>query len=333
MLPQKFSKFLATVILLLSCLIAAPSFAQQSVVIATVNDQPITSFDVDQRIRLLRTLGQPESTLNNRKKIANDLINDVIKVEEAKRNKLEPTAAEVSERLKRISAGMKTDESGLIAKLKAQGISLATFSNYTAAQMAFGRLLTVKYREKVTVDQAAVDQKLNAITQEINGKLAKIKSDPRMQPLTVYSILEINFPIEGNDPQLMQSRAIEANQYVQRFKSCSNPRGPATGIFNVQIGKKLEADARKMPAPMRALFQTKGPGHAFGPMRGPGGVQVVAFCSQRSITPKMPKAEMPTRAQVENVVLNENYSAVEQKYLTIMRKTAIIEYKDQSYAQ
>ncbi len=333
MLPQQFAKCVVASIVILLCLNAGATFAQQSVVIATVNDQPITSFDVDQRIRLLRTLGQPESALNNRKKIANDLINDVIKIEEAKRNKMDPTPAEVAERLKRIAQGMKMDESGLIAKLKAQGISVSAFSNYTAAQMAFGRLLSGKFREKVTVDQAAVDRKMSAITQEINGKLAKIKLDPRMQPLTVYSILEINFPVEGNDQQLMQSRAIEANQYVQRFKTCSNPRGPATGIFNVKIGKKLEADSRKLPAQMRTLFQTKGPGHAFGPMRGPGGVQVLAFCSQRSITPQMPKAQMPTRTQIENVVLNENYDVVEQKYLAIMRKTAIIEYKDQSYAQ
>lgn len=326
-------KLIATTSLLAVSLLAVPSFAQQSIVIATVNDQPITSFDIDQRIRLLRTLGEPETNLGNRKKIANDLINDVIKIEEAKRNKMDATPTEINERLKRIATNMKTDEAGLISKLKAKGISLATFSQYTAAQMAFGRLLSVKYHEKVTVNQAAVDQKLNSITREINGKLAKIKADPRMQSLTVYSILEINFPVEGNDPQLMQSRAIEATQYVQRFKSCTNPRGPAAGIFNVQIGKKLEADSRKLPGPMRALFQSKGPGHAFGPMRGPGGVQVVAFCSQRSITPKMPQAQMPTRAQIENVVLNENYSVVEQKYVAIMRKTAIIEYKDQSYAQ
>ena len=42
---------------------------------------------------------------------------------------------------------------------------------------------------------------------------------------------------------------------------------------------------------------------------------------------------MPTRQQVENVVLNEKYGAVEQKYVALMRKNAIIEYKDQSYAQ
>jgi peptidyl-prolyl cis-trans isomerase SurA len=199
--------------------------------------------------------------------------------------------------------------------------------------MAFGRLLSAKYHEKVSVDPASVDQKMEEIKSEINGKLAKIKADPRMQSVTVFSILEVNFPVEGNDPQLMQSRAIEAGQYAQRFKSCDNPRGPASGIFNVQIGKKLDADSRKLPPALRKLFESKGPGHAYGPMRGPTGVQVIAFCNRRSITPTMPKAEMPTRQQVENVVLNEKYGAVEQKYVALMRKNAIIEYKDQSYVQ
>jgi peptidyl-prolyl cis-trans isomerase SurA len=314
-------------------LVASPVNAQESVVIATVNDKPITSFDVDQRIRLLRTLGQTGPSLGNRKKIANDLINDVIKIQEAKLNKLDATPGEVEERLKRIAASMQTDQAGLVKKLKAQGISLSTFSQYTAAQMAFSRLLSAKYREKVSIDPSAVDQKMNEIKSEINGKLAKIKADPRMQSITVFSILEVNFPVEGNDPQLMQSRAIEAGQYAQKFNSCANPRGPASGIFNVQVGKKFEADSRKLPPALRKLLEKSGPNHAYGPMRGQGGVQVIAYCGKRLITPQMPKAQMPTRDQIENVVLNEKYGEVEQKYVAIMRKHAIIEYKDQSYAQ
>lgn len=326
-------KTIAAILFLLLFVFVVPATAQESAVIATVNDQPVTSFDIDQRVRLLKILGQTGPALTNRKQVANDLINDVIKIEEAKRFKIDATDREIDERVKRVATGLKTDNVGLVTKLKAQGVAMSAFRQYTAAQMAFGRLLSAKYKEKVTVDPAAVDQKMNEIKSEINGKLAKIKADPRMQAISVYSLIEINFPVEGNDPQLMQSRAIEAGQYAQKFKSCDNPRGPASGIFNVKIGKKLEADARKLPPAMRTLFESKGPGHAFGPMRGPNGVQVLAFCSKRSVSPKMPTAQLPTRQQIENVVLNEKYSAVEQKYLTIMRKTAIIEYKDQSYAQ
>jgi peptidyl-prolyl cis-trans isomerase SurA len=313
--------------------VSAPAFAQQSAVIATVNDQPVTSFDIDQRIKLLQILGQSTNSKSDRKRIANDLINDVVKIEEAKRSRMDATEKDIDERLMRVATGLKTDRSGLEKKLKAQGISMLSFRQYIASQMAFGRLLSAKYKEKIEADPAKVDEKLASIKEELNVKITKLMADPRMQPITVYTLLEVNFPVEGGDPQLMQSRAIEAGQYAQRFKSCQNPRGPASGIFNVQIGKKLEADSRKLPQQLRSLFDSKGPGHAYGPMRGPKGIQVVAFCSKRSISPKKPTVTLPTRQQIENVVLNEKYDKVEQKYVAIMRKNSIIEYKDQDYAQ
>lgn len=308
-----------------------PATAQESSVIATVNDQPVTTFDVEQRIRLLQILGQTGKP--DRKKIANDLINDVVKIEEAKRYKIEATEKDIDDRLKRVATSMKTDAAGFAAKLKAQGVAMAAFRQYTASQMDFGRLLSSKYQVKVEADPAAIDQKLKSITNEINGKVAKAMADPRMQAMTIYEILEVNFPVEGADPQLMQSRAIEASQYTQKFKSCSDARGPASGIFNVKVGKKLEADGRKLPAQLKGLFDSKGPGHAYGPMRTAKGIQVVAFCGKRNFTPPKPNVTLPTREQIQNVVLNEKYDLVEQKYVAIMRKTAIIEYKDQSYAQ
>ncbi len=306
--------------------------AQESVVIATVNDVPITTFDIDQRIRLLEVLGQG-GPKPDRKKIANSLIDDVVKIAEAKTNRMDATEADINDRLKRMATGLKTDQAGLKAKLSKQGISITALRDYVAAQMAFGRLLSTKFKEKVEVSPAAVDKKMAAIKAEINGKISKIMADPRMQPITVYSIMEINFPVEGNDPQLLQSRAIEAGQYLQRFKGCGSAKSAATGIFNVKVGKKIEADGKRLPKQLKALFDSKGVGKAHGPMRSPNGIQVVAFCGTKKITPPKPNAQMPTREQIENAVLNERYAAVEQKYIAIMRKHAVIEYKDQSYAQ
>ena len=42
---------------------------------------------------------------------------------------------------------------------------------------------------------------------------------------------------------------------------------------------------------------------------------------------------MPTRQQIEIAVSNEKYDAVEEKYMKIMRKGALVEYKDPAYAQ
>ena len=324
--------FLVGVLGLLLMTLISPGIAQESsAVIATVNDQPVTTFDIDQRIKLLGILGQKSDF--DRHKIGNDLINDWVKIDEARRYKIDPTDKEIDERVSGMAKNLKIDEIGLKNKFSGLGISLSNFRQYIAAQISFSRLLSAKFKEKIQVDQGEVDQKFKAITAEINGKVAKVMADPRRQPINVFSIMQIDFPVEGSDPQLLQSRAIEVAQYLQKFRGCGSASAAASGIFNVKVGKKIEADAKKLPPQLKAALEAKGVGGAIGPVRGSKGVQAIAFCGKRTITPPPLKVTMPTRQNIENAALNDKFDKVEQKYVAIMRQTAVIEYKDQSYAQ
>ena len=325
-------KLFLTVVCLFATGLASAARAEQGV-IAVVNDHAITGLDIDQRIKLLRVLGEQNPERLGRKQIANALINDYVKIDEAKANKMDPSAKDIDDRIKSMAQSIKTNEAGLDNKLSAAGLSKDTIRQYLAAQMSFARLLQVKYHEKIAVDPADVDRKLAAIKADINGKVAKLESDPRRQPVKVISLQEINFPVDGNDPQLLQSRAIEAGQVAQKVSSCAGIKSATSGIFNVQIGRKIEADSRKLPPPMLAQMQQRGVGHALGPMRYQKGIQLLAICGSRMVVPPKINAQMPTRQQVENLALNDKFSSVEQKYVALLRKGAIIEYKDQAYAQ
>ena len=325
-------KFLLPFICVLALGLAISARAEQGV-IAVVNDHAITGFDIDQRIKLLTLLGDRNPDKLARKQVANALINDFVKIDEAKAAKMDPTSKDIDDRLKSMAQSIKTDAAGLTNKLSSAGISMDTMRQYLAAQMSFGRLLQAKYHEKVAVEPGDVDKKLAAIKADINGKVAKLEADPRRQPVKVISLQEINFPVDGNDPQLLQSRAIEAGQVAQKLSSCAGMKLATSGIFNVQIGRKIEADSRKLPPPILAQIQQRGLGHALGPMRYAKGIQLLAFCGTRMIVPPKINAQMPTRQEVENAALNDKFTAIEQKYVTILRKGAIIEYKDPAYAQ
>jgi hypothetical protein len=137
----------------------------------------------------------------------------------------------------------------------------------------------------------------------------------------------------ANDSMLLQARAVEAGQLIKNFNGCGNARAAASGIFNVKIGKKIEAVAAKIPKAMKQALDRVGPGKAMGPARGPKGIQVIGFCGKSTIQPPKPKYELPTRQQVEVYVSNQKYDAVEAKYMVEMRKHAYVEYKDPAYAQ
>ena len=101
----------------------------------------------------------------------------------------------------------------------------------------------------------------------------------------------------------------------------------------MKFGKMIEADGARLPGQMRAALDKAGVGRAIGPLRAKEGIQLIAFCGTRKITPQMPKFEMPTRAQIENMLINEKYATHEESYLKDARKSVYVEYRNASYSQ
>jgi peptidyl-prolyl cis-trans isomerase SurA len=311
----------------------APALAETQGIVAVANDQPITERDITQRIELRKILGDLPPGGMTRQQALKDLIDDQAKLLEARRIMLVPSDTEISDRIKQIAKGMNISRDELLARLKKQGIGEASLRSYLQASVAFSRIIAGKYREAVQATPAEVDAKMAEINNTIGAQMKKIMNDPRMKPLTVYSLMEISLPIDSEDPMLLQSRAIEAQQVVKRFNGCGNARKAAEGIFNVKIGKKFDADGSKLPKPMKEALDKAGQGRAVGPMRGKDGIQLVALCSVRTITPPKPDFKMPTREQVERMVINDKYDMLEEDYLKVAREKVYVEYRNANYAQ
>jgi peptidyl-prolyl cis-trans isomerase SurA len=293
---------------------------QESTVIVTVNDAPITNFDIDQRLRLWELLGSTKGD-RSRKRALQSLIDDVIKISAAKKNALEAKEDVVDGYMKRMATSMQTDMKGLQAKLKKQGISLSALKQYATAQISFNRLLVGLYKVEVKVDSAEVDK-----------AYAKFTSDPRLKPVTVYTVLEVLLPIEKSDQamgqEIIYARAAEAQQVMQRFRGCGSARAAAEGVYNVVIRKPFEVDASKIPPPLKAALDKGGPGKLLGPAMQKDGIQLIALCDRKVMEP--PK---PSRQFVESMLENKKYESYEERYLRDLRRTAFIDYKDPSYSQ
>jgi peptidyl-prolyl cis-trans isomerase SurA len=67
-------------------------------IVAVANDQPITERDISQRIELRKMLGDLPSGGMTRKQALQNLIDDQVKLLEAKRLMLVPSDAEISDR-------------------------------------------------------------------------------------------------------------------------------------------------------------------------------------------------------------------------------------------
>jgi peptidyl-prolyl cis-trans isomerase SurA len=247
--------------------ISAPP-ARAADIVAIVNDQPITDLDLTQRIALLQIMDDVPRGGIDKKKALRQLIDQAVKIQEAKRYNMLPSDTDLKDRIKRLSQNMKMTVDQLYAKLEAKGISKETFLEYVKAGMGFNRIIQGKYQQDIKASPAEVDAKMAEIKANIGQETSKIMNDPRMKSITVYSLMEINLPVDGNDPMLLQSRAIEAAQVAQRLKSCAGLKAASEGIFDVKKGKTFDADSAKLPPPMKAALDKGGVGRPIGPQRG-----------------------------------------------------------------
>lgn len=305
---------------LAACAFALPASAEDTQgqsVLVTVNDIPITSLDVEQRVRLNASIGRVQGTPEEqRKRALQALVDDVVKLAEAKKYGATPTDKMIDGQIDKMAKGTNTDTNGLAAQLKAKGSSISALRKLVAAQIAFNRLLQGMYKVKVEVDPAEVDKKYNEFV-----------NDPRLQPVAVYEIMEIDMPVEKTSDamaqQLLAARAADAAQYRRAFKGCASARQAASGIYNVHISKPLQADGRKLPPELKTALDKAGTGGVIGPARSRDGIQLIAFCGKKNVAP-----EKPTRQQVEMMLTNKKFDVYEQRYMRELRPNAFIEYKD-----
>jgi peptidyl-prolyl cis-trans isomerase SurA len=298
----------------------ATATSQRLVVV--VNDQPITDYDIDQRMRLKQALGASGSSAAQQRKAAlEELIDDVIKQAAAKRHKIEPNDQQIAEAIERMAKNIGSTAQGLAKTLGSKGVSMSTLKHYVKASLAFNWIASQQYNVKVDVAPSEVDR-----------RLASMQADPRFKPVSVYELQEISLPVEDMGEamaaQLFQARAVEAQQFMQRFEGCNNTRAAASGIFNVQITDTVQVAADDLPADMKKALDQVGTGRLLGPMRSAKGVQIVAFCGRSTVEP--PK---PTREVVEGMLRNEKHDLASQRILRDLRRTAYIDYKDPSYTQ
>jgi len=295
----------------------APKSSQR--VYVTVNDTPITGYDISQRARLNSLLGYSRgSGKAARKQAMRELIDDVIRMKEAKKNNVDISDKRILDTIGGMAKASGSNLEGFKSRLRKSGVAFSSLKKQVKANLASRWLLQSKGQSNIKVDDAAVDRKLR-----------KINSDPRRQGVTVYMLRQVDLPVEQTSPamaqQLTMARAAEAQQIAAKYRGCRSLKKAARGFYNVKVGRRIEADSRKLPKQMRKALRAAGTRKLIGPMRTRQGIQMIAFCGTRRIQP--PKV---SRAQVKNSLLNAKFSQASERVMRDLRRQAFIDYKDNS---
>ncbi len=275
---------------------------------AVVNDEPISQFDISQRIKLNKLLGQ---TSGSRKEILEELIEEQLQRQNAKRLRISISDKEIDTTIEKMVERRRSTPEVFNKQLKKIGVNPDTMRQRVKALLAWQRILSRRFGKLVDLDEQDIDRAYQR---------AKKNKPPAQR---FFMLQQINLPFDGAlDPSSIQGRQIEAQRIIEGFKGCRSTRRIAADIYNVQIRNVGPIPVKQIQPKLRKLLRRTGPGKLLPPNMTRQGIELLAYCSNKTVA-----APEITREQVRARLASQQFGLISKRYLRDLKRDAIIDIR------
>jgi len=293
-------------------LTGAPCQAQSVAVM--VNGEPITNYDIEQRSKLDFLSSHKKLTRNE---VIEELIDQKVKIREAKQFGVDPTASDVDASFAQMSTRMRMTPDQLSQTLEKQGIRPETLKERIKSEMVWTSLVRGRYKESLQVGEKEVAA---AAAVEVKGddKDAKLETESyeyKMQPIVLI------VP-RGSTPAIFEAKQKEAEALRGRIQSCDEANAFFKSMPNAAIRDTVIKTSADLPAVLREVLDKTPIGHLTAPEVTKQGVEMVALCGRKQTT-----VDTPKKKEIRDKMFAEKFEAKSKAYLAQVRKAAMIEYR------
>ena len=287
---------------------ASPSRAQTVAIM--VNGEPITNYDIEQRTKLdVLSSHKPAP----RQEVIEELVDEKLKIKEAKKYGVEPTSSDIDEAYASMSSRMHISPEQLNKTLETQGIRPDTLKSRIRADMVWTSLVRGRYKESLQVGEKEVAA---AVEVKSDDKQPTAESfEYHMQPIVLI------VP-RGSAPSVVEARQKEAEALRTRVQTCKDANAFFKSMQNAAIRDTVIKTSADIPASLRELLDNTPIGHLTPPEVTKQGVQMVALCERKPTT-----IDTPQKKEMRDKMYQQKYEAKSKSYLQEVRKAAMIEYR------
>lgn len=284
-----------------------PACAQNAVVV--VNGDPITNFDIDQRMKLIGMSGGGK--LPSRHDATEELINDRVKIKEGKKFGLDLSAAELEVQYATVAARMRLTHEQLDKVLEGRGIRPVTLKSRLKADYVWSQLVRGRYGQSLIVGEKDVN---SAIEVKGDGKEQTGSFEYKMRPVVL-------FVPKGSPQSAIELRKKDAETLRARVQGCDQAESTFRAMRDAIIRDQVTKTSADLPAALRELLDKTPVGQMTPPEVTRQGVEMVALCSRTAST------ETPEKRAAREKLFSEKYDAQAKKYLDEARRGSMIEYR------
>ena len=295
----------AAVLMLGLSALATVARAQQVVVI--VNGEPITALDIEQRAKLNQLSTHKVAT---RQEVLDELINEKLKVREAKKWGLEIPSSEIDTAYASVASRMRLTPEQLTEQLAKSGVNASTLKARLKADMTWPQLVRGRYQASLQIGDKDI---LTAMDSKSNDSVGYD-----------YTLRPILFHVPtGSAETFVEGRKREAEALRSRFQGCETGISFARALKDVAVRDQVVRSSADIPAELREVLDGVEVGRLTAPEVTKFGIEMFAICAKKESTAD----NSPIRRQVRDSIMAERLEKRSKQYLQELRRGAMLEYK------
>lgn len=288
----------------------APAASQQAVpggerIAAVVNDEVISNSDVSARIRLALVnagaQGSQETIQRLTPQVLRQLVDERLQLQEAKRNGITISQAEVDDAIKRIADQNRMNRQQLEGMLKTQGVPVTALAEQLRALLAWQRVMQRRMRQEVTI----TDEEIDAAMERLKANIGK------PEYLVAEIFLAVDTPEQDAEVRRTADRLIEevrrGGNFAAIARQFSQSAGAASGgdLGWVRSGE-LSSEVDRALSGMRS-------GQLSAPVRSATGYHILLVRGQRAYgsgggeempAPPPPRPRVQPKPDIEKAKVN-----------------------------
>jgi peptidyl-prolyl cis-trans isomerase SurA len=294
-------RLLALLVLGFGLLMGAAVPASAQTVRISVNGDPITDFQIEQRLKLFQLEGR-----SGRQAAQKELIDEALMMQEAKRLGISISDGQVADAMLSVARNVKLSADKLNEVLAASGVNPETLRARLRAAIAWQKVTEVAVAPKVQVSDLALEQ-----------EAAQMATETTQYD---YVLKEVLFVTTGG--RSASSRTAEANQYRRSFTGCDGAVQLSLSYTDAAVMDIGRRHATQLPEAIANELAGLNVGQITKPRVVENGVSMLAVCSKASAR-DLTFLKDQLRAQQGNAALEQEAQA----YLAGLRDRAAIVYR------
>lgn len=245
-----------------------------------------------------------------RKEALEELIDERLKLQEAKRLNVVVGDEEVDRIMRSIAEKNKMTDAEFSAHLKKMGADATVMRSRFKANMSWQEVIRRRFGTQIAVSEREVDRFVEKSPGE-GGEGVELQ------------VQRIVLPIPGGmDQKRLAQRMADAESLVQRGGGCAQMSANAATVAGARFESLGARTPGTIPEPTRSLLLNARDGELLPPTVAGEGVEVWAVCSRKTVA-----ADLERRQNVQAELRQKEFEVLAKKHLKDLRQDAAIEYR------